>query len=95
MSLIRNEKGFDVEWTYSVNPGVLAKSTLPLNLMPEVARNDSVIVTQSRTVIQPTFSYLYDQIRPGMRETNYGIELAYTATVRPRSGAPIRASAKK
>lgn len=95
MSLTRNDKGFNVDWTYSVNAGALAKSAVPLDLMPVVAQNDSVIVTQTRTVIQPAFSYLYDVIRPGMRETNYGIELKYTATVRPRFGGRIRAAEAK
>ena len=72
-SILQTEDGFEVDWTYNSGSGSLAS-----------ALYDSVIVTQTMVRIVPTFGLLFDRLDWTPAEDGYEIELAYTASTRPR-----------
>ncbi len=77
-SLIRTAAGYVVDWSYnSVPGGTLAKSDVPLADLPDIAVNDSILLTESIVSVQP-----FMEILPVM--TAAAMTFSYAATTRPR-----------
>jgi Flp pilus assembly protein TadG len=52
-SVMRTSEGFTVQWTYNSENGELSKSKLDTQHVPDIAINDSVIVTETIVKVNP------------------------------------------
>jgi Flp pilus assembly protein TadG len=76
-SIIREAKGFTVGWSYNSGKGTLSTRALPLADLPDIAVNDSILLTESIVSVRPVLDIV--SITPEGLMT-----FEHTAVMRPR-----------
>lgn len=52
-SISRGSGGYTVDWTHNTQQGELSKSALPMHEVPEIAQDDSVLLTETLVKVRP------------------------------------------